>query len=143
MDYGSSIFILALPALLVIILNIFFLASVVNVLWSKLEFERNFSRKHKNKAMKSARAVLILIPIFGVHFLLLPIRPAEGSSLEYTYEVVSCLSTSSQGVLVSFLLCFANPEILSLMRKKVGSICPSLVETSEDMGTPLAAYRYL
>ena len=31
--------------------------------------------------------VLILIPIFGVHFLLLPIRPAEGSSLEYTYEV--------------------------------------------------------
>merc|ERR1711971_41650 len=79
---------------------------VVKVLRSKLEFERNFSRKHKNKAMKSASAVLILIPIFGLNFLLLPIRPAEGSRLEYTYEVVSCLSTSSQGILVSFLLCF-------------------------------------
>ena len=57
------------------------------LLRSKLEFESNFSRKHKDKALQSARAVVILVPIFGLHFLLLPIRPVKGSSLEYTYEV--------------------------------------------------------
>ena len=30
---------------------------------------------------------MILIPIFGIHFLLLPMRPLKGSSLEYPYEV--------------------------------------------------------
>ena len=41
--------------------------------------------------LKSARAVMILVPIFGVHFLLLPMRPVEGSVLEYPYEVTTIM----------------------------------------------------
>ena len=68
--------------------------------------------------MKSARAVLILIPIFGVHFLLIPMRPETGSQLEYVYEVVFCISTSTQGLSVSFLLCFCNSDVSSLIKKR-------------------------
>ena len=54
---------------------------------SKLHFENNFNRNHTDMMMKSAKAVIILVPIFGIHFLLLPIRPAKDSSLVYPYEV--------------------------------------------------------
>ena len=56
---------------------------------TKLHFENNFNRNHTdiNMMMKSAKVVFILVPIFGIHFLLLPIRPAKNSSLEYPYEV--------------------------------------------------------
>ena len=66
--------------------------------------------------LKSVRAVFILIPILGLHFLLLPIRPTKGSSFEYGYEVISSLSTSTQGFTVSILLCFSNSEIISKMK---------------------------
>ena len=46
--------------------------------------------------LKAARAALMLIPILGIHFILLPIRPEQGSTLEYVYEVVSAVSSSYQ-----------------------------------------------
>ena len=66
---------------------------------------------------KSTKAVFILIPIFGLQFLLLPIRPSKDSPLEYIYQVVSSLSTSTQGITVSFLLCFSNEKILTNLRR--------------------------
>ena len=54
---------------------------------SQLALKLILTQKILIEALISLCKVLILIPIFGVHFLLLPIRPAEGSSLEYTYEV--------------------------------------------------------
>ena len=90
--------------------------------------------------LKQARAALFLVPILGLNFLLLPIRPGEESGLATLYDVISaafasfqvvciyCLSpyfltpilivTNPQGVAVSFLLCFTNSEILSLLRTR-------------------------
>ena len=128
MDPGNSIIFLAVPAILVFILNIFFLCNVIQVLQSKLQFETVYNSAQRGGSgistgsttaitLKSARAVIILIPIFGLHFLLLPVRPTRGSSLEYGYEVISSLSTSTQGFTVSILLCFSNSEIISKMKK--------------------------
>ena len=66
--------------------------------------------------VKSVRAVLFLVPIFGLQFLLLPIRPSRGSQFEYGYEIISSISTSTQGLAVSVLLCFSNHEVLSLIK---------------------------
>lgn len=46
--------------------------------------------------MKAARAALMLVPILGLHFMLLPMRPKDGSALEYVYEVVSSVTSSFQ-----------------------------------------------
>ena len=124
MDPGQSIVFLAVPAIFVILLNIFFLCNVIRVIRTKLLFENNFNRNNSDISLKSARAVLILIPIFGLHFLLLPMRPETGSYLEYAYEVVSCISTSTQGLSVSFLLCFCNSDIFSLIKKKSHPLYP-------------------
>ena len=116
MDHGQSMIFLAVPVIIVILINIFFLCSVINVLRSKLIFENNFN-KNNDITLKSARAVLILVPIFGVHFLLLPMRPETGSNLEYVYEVIASITTSTQGLGVSFLLCFCNNDISSIIKK--------------------------
>ena len=88
--------------------------------------------------LRSCRAVMILVPIFGLHFLLLPIRPGkvslevatkfrtgcppptelvQGASLEYAYEILSSLSTATQGLAVSVLLCFSNHEVVAKLRQ--------------------------
>ena len=38
-------------------------------------------------SMKAARAALMLVPILGVHFVLLPMRPDSGSALEDIYLI--------------------------------------------------------
>jgi calcitonin receptor-like len=118
MDPGQSIVFLAVPAICVILINIFLLFNVIRVIRTKLIFENNLNRKNSDISMKSARAVLILIPIFGLHFLLIPMRPDTGSQFEYVYEVISCISTSTQGLSVSFLLCFCNSDVSLLIKKR-------------------------
>ena len=86
MDHDRSMLFLALPVISVILINIYFLWSVLTVLRQKLQFQNNFNRNN-DVTLKSAKAVCILVPIFGLHFLLMPMRPESGSQLEYAYEV--------------------------------------------------------
>ena len=46
--------------------------------------------------MKAARAALMLVPILGLHFMLLPMRPEEGTPLDKFYQVVSAVTSSFQ-----------------------------------------------
>ena len=119
MDNGKSIIFLAIPAICPILINIYCLCDVIRILRSKLIFENSFNKNNHNITMKSARAALILIPVFGLHFLLLPMRPAKGSSMEFVYEVVSSISTSTQGLFVSFLLCFTNDDVLLHIKNRL------------------------
>ena len=116
MDQGQSILFLGIPVIIIIIINIYFLCSVILILRRKLNFENNFNRNN-DVTFKSARAVFILVPIFGLHFLLMPIRPDAGSKLEYVYEVIASITTSTQGLSVSFLLCFLNNFISNHIKK--------------------------
>ena len=78
MDQGNSVYFLAVPSILTILINIFFLVSVVKVIrslhtfWSlksnchlrsKLHFENNFNRNHTDPMMKSAKAVIHHLPL--------------------------------------------------------------------------------
>ena len=62
------------------------------------------------------------MPIFGLHFILLPVRPEKGSSLEYAYDILSSVSTSTQGLAVSILLCFTNHEVISKVKRTFDNI---------------------
>ena len=138
MDRGTSILFLAIPVIIVIFTNVCFLCSVISVLRTKLIFENSFNKKN-DVTLKSARAVLILVPIFGLHFVLLPMRPEVGSNLEYVYEVISSITTSTQGLSVSFLLCFCNNDIAEQIKKTlhlllscVSRICPQYLDEYQE-----------
>ena len=123
MDTGSSVWFLAVPVILVIAINIFCLYDVLKIIQAKIQFQSNFVSSRRSISVpitiKSIKAAFILIPIFGLQFLLLPFRPPKGSSLEDFYQIFSSLSTSTQGITVSFLLCFSNDEILTKLRSSV------------------------
>ena len=78
--YSSSVFFLAAPVIAAIILNVFFLCHVIKILNSKLETENNQLGSSVPITVRSTKAVMVLIPIFGLQFLLLPIRPSKGNN---------------------------------------------------------------
>ena len=64
------------------------------LLRTKLRFENNFNRNNRNIMMKSVRATFILIPIFGLQFLLLPMRPKSVGSLSMSHSLLSWVELS-------------------------------------------------
>ena len=113
MDIGESNWFLGIPVIIVILLNIIFLSNVVYILRSKLNPESS-----QQAIMKQARATMFLVPILGVNYLLVPIRPAEGSWLEDVYDILVVLFSAFQGAFVSLLLCFTNCEVLVLIKRR-------------------------
>ena len=127
-DFGSANWLLVVPVIIIIILNIVFLSNVIRMLRAKLTADTpNHTARRSTKyrinetTMKQAKAALFLIPILGINYLLLPIRPDPGSTskiFEHLYDFLSTLSSSFQGFFVSLLLCFTNSEVLSLARQR-------------------------
>lgn len=119
MDTGNSIWFLGILVIVVMTVNLIFVVNVIRVIKRKRTLEggggqgqgHSTTGQHGATTMKAARAALMLVPILGLHFILLPIRPSQGSTLEYIYEVVSALSSNFQGFLVSLLFCFLNSEV--------------------------------
>ena len=110
MDTGNSIWFLGILVIVVMVVNLIFVVNVIRVIKRKRTLEGQ-AGQHGATTMKAARAALMLVPILGLHFILLPIRPSQGSILEYIYEVVSAVSSNFQGFLVSLLFCFLNSEV--------------------------------
>ena len=116
---------LVIPVILIIALNIVFLCNVMRMLRSKLAADsvmqtqrRSTSHRINSATMKQAKAALFLIPILGINFLLLPVRPSKDSNFAESYEVLSALTTSFQGFFVALLLCLSNSEVINLVQKR-------------------------
>ncbi|XP_069995866.1 uncharacterized protein [Penaeus vannamei] len=112
-DYN---YILNVPVVVSMLLNLFFLVNIVRVLVTKLRAVN--TAPHTNSTKKAVRATLILIPLLGLHYLLIPFRPPEGSTGEAIYHFISAFAASFQGLGVSLLFCFFNGEVLAIFKKK-------------------------
>ena len=128
-QFGDTNLFLAIPVVLIIILNVVFLSSVIKMLRSKLEAEpQTINRNRRNTAhtvnratLKQAKAALFLIPILGINYLILPIRPESDNTslyLQRLYDIVSAVTTSFQGFFVALLLCMTNSEVIDLIKKR-------------------------
>ena len=82
---------------------------------------RNTKYRINQTTMKQAKAAIFLVPILGINYLLLPIRPEPGTTSEHfeqLYDFLSSFSSSFQGFFVSLLLCFTNSEVINLVKKR-------------------------
>ncbi|XP_063595561.1 calcitonin gene-related peptide type 1 receptor-like isoform X2 [Penaeus indicus] len=109
-------FILSAPVCVSILANLVFLVNIVRVLVTKLR--ANHVAADTNGTRKAVRATLILIPLLGLHYVLMPFRPAKGSHWEFVYEVISAVVSSFQGFCVALLFCFCNSEVIMAVKKK-------------------------
>lgn len=74
--------------------RIVFLVNVVRVLCNKLH--PGTAQLAPLALQKALRATLILVPLFGLHYVLLPFRPDAGSSFDKVYQILSALLISMQ-----------------------------------------------
>ncbi|XP_042890964.1 calcitonin gene-related peptide type 1 receptor-like isoform X2 [Penaeus japonicus] len=109
-------FILSAPVCVSMLANLVFLVNIVRVLVTKLR--ANHVAADTNGTRKAVRATLILIPLLGLHYVLMPFRPAKGSHWEFVYEVISAVVSSFQGFCVALLFCFCNSEVIMAVKKK-------------------------
>lgn len=64
--------------------------------------------------MRAVRATLILIPLLGIQFVLLPYKPDGHSEI---YHYIMDILMHYQGLLVSTIFCFFNGEVQSILRR--------------------------
>lgn len=95
--------------------NLFFLLNIVRVLITKLKVTH---QAESSLYMKAVRATLILVPLLGIEFVLLPYKPEGRVSSEiydYLMHILMHYQVSSQPSALSYLLKW--PQQSSIMCK--------------------------
>uniref|UniRef100_A0A8C5Q1T5 Calcitonin gene-related peptide type 1 receptor n=1 Tax=Leptobrachium leishanense TaxID=445787 RepID=A0A8C5Q1T5_9ANUR len=101
------------PICAALLVNLFFLLNIVRVLITKLKVTH---QAESNLYMKAVRATLILVPLFGIEFILFPWRP-EGRIAEEVYDYVMHILVHYQGLLVATIFCFFNGEVQGVLKR--------------------------
>lgn len=102
------------PIHVALLVNLFFLLNIVRVLITKL---RVTHRTETNVYMKAVRATIILVPLLGAQFILVPLQPSGRVSLAI-YELFMNIFAHFQGLLVAIIFCFCNGEVQSALRRR-------------------------
>lgn len=118
------------PIQVALLVNLFFLLNIVRVLITKL---RVTHCTETNVYMKAVRATIILVPLLGAQFILVPLEPSGRVSLAI-YEFFMNIFAHFQGLLVAVMFCFCNGEVQSALRRKFAQYrgqwkCQRLVTT--------------
>ncbi|XP_033762946.1 calcitonin gene-related peptide type 1 receptor-like [Pecten maximus] len=100
------------PVLVSLVVNFLFLLNILRILLSKL---RAVNSNEAHQSRRAARATLILIPLLGLQYFVIPFKPDTASKI---YDITSAVLTSYQGVLVALFFCFFNGEVVNVVRRK-------------------------
>ncbi|XP_030846622.1 calcitonin gene-related peptide type 1 receptor isoform X2 [Strongylocentrotus purpuratus] len=103
---GFVIFVLAV--------NLILLLNIVRVLVTKLRATPMAGSKNYTRAV---RATLILLPLLGLHYIILPAAPPPGLAADI-YSYVMAVILSFQGLFVACIFCFFNGEVKMQVRRK-------------------------
>ncbi|XP_064022889.1 calcitonin receptor isoform X4 [Pogoniulus pusillus] len=102
------------PVMAALLVNFFFLLNIVRVLVTKL---RDTHRAESNMYMKAVRATLILVPLLGIQFVIIPWRPENRLAGEI-YDYIMHILMHYQGLLVATIFCFFNGEVQAALKRQ-------------------------
>ncbi|XP_072910332.1 calcitonin gene-related peptide type 1 receptor isoform X2 [Hemitrygon akajei] len=108
------LYIVHAPIVAALMVNLFFLLNIVRVLVTKL---RDTHRSESNMYMKAVRATLILVPLLGIQFVIIPWRP-ENQLAGEIYDYIMNIFMHYQGVLVATMFCFFNGEVQAALKRQ-------------------------
>ncbi|XP_022079818.1 calcitonin gene-related peptide type 1 receptor-like isoform X2 [Acanthaster planci] len=106
--------------ILVLIINLCLLLNIVRVLVTKLRATptsgsgRNYTR--------AVRATLILLPLLGLHYIILPVRPGGNPTAIDFYDYFMAILLSLQGFFVACIFCFFNGEVMTKIRRRLNNL---------------------
>uniref|UniRef100_A0AAA9T305 Calcitonin receptor n=1 Tax=Bos taurus TaxID=9913 RepID=A0AAA9T305_BOVIN len=101
------------PVMGALVLNFFFLLNIIRVLVKKIKESQEDSYIY----LKAVRATLILVPLLGVQFVILPWRPSH-PVLGKIYDFVMHSLIHFQGFFVAIIYCFCNHEVQAALKRQ-------------------------
>ncbi|ESN92769.1 hypothetical protein HELRODRAFT_120609, partial [Helobdella robusta] len=104
-------YITLVPIFVVLLVNSFFLASIVWVLITKL---RSSNPGQSGLYKKATKATFVLFPLLGLTYLLLL---WTGDKHDIFFSCLNAILHSTQGLFVSTVYCFLNSEVRKVLRK--------------------------
>ncbi|XP_044044448.1 secretin receptor [Siniperca chuatsi] len=103
--------ILRVPVLLTISMNLVFFLGILRILVNKLRMPDS-QRNEFSQYKKLIKSTFFLVVLFGLHYILFVFLPVEVSSLVFKICTFAELALSStQGFVVTVLYCFMNGEV--------------------------------
>lgn len=121
-EHSGPWWVIRTPILISIVVNFVLFVSIIRILLQKLtspEVRGNDQSQYK----RLTKSTLLLIPLFGVHYMVFAVFPI-GVSSKYQILFELCVG-SFQGLVVAVLYCFLNSEVQTELRRKWQSRCPS------------------
>ncbi|XP_077585439.1 calcitonin gene-related peptide type 1 receptor [Stigmatopora nigra] len=113
-SHTHLVYIIHGPIQAALLVNLFFLVNILRVLITKL---KETHCAESTAYMKAVRATLILVPLFGVQFILFPWRP-EGRISRAVYDFFVNILCHFQGLMVAIIFCFCNSEAQAALKRK-------------------------
>ncbi|XP_071451883.1 calcitonin gene-related peptide type 1 receptor-like [Hetaerina americana] len=114
---GAFEWCIILPSVISLLLNTVFLVNIIRVLVTKL---RAAHANEPSQYRKTVRATLVLLPLFGLHFVVTAYRPKSGGDncdwIEL-YFYADYLLDGLQGFLVALIFCYFNGEVHYLIKR--------------------------
>ncbi|XP_075767620.1 vasoactive intestinal polypeptide receptor 1-like [Pelodiscus sinensis] len=117
-DYASLYWwLIKAPILFAIFTNFLIFLNVIRMLVQKIR-SPDAGKSYKQQYMRLAKSTLLLIPLFGVHYLVFALFPEHiGVMPRLYFELVL---GSYQGFLVALLYCFLNGEVQAEIQRNWG-----------------------
>ncbi|XP_042895895.1 calcitonin receptor isoform X1 [Parasteatoda tepidariorum] len=107
--------ILLTPKLIALVVNFGFLVHIVQIIITKLRSSKVDEPAQFRRAVK---ATMVLIPLFGLHFLFLSYHPIKGDChILLIYSIALYSLDGLQGGIVSLLFCYLNNEVIYLIKR--------------------------
>ncbi|XP_044775964.1 vasoactive intestinal polypeptide receptor 2 [Neomonachus schauinslandi] len=121
-DHSVPWWVIRTPILISILVNFVLFISIIRILLQKLT-SPDVGGNDQSQYKRLAKSTLLLIPLFGVHYVVFAVFPI-GISSKYQILFELCIG-SFQGLVVAVLYCFLNSEVQSELKRKWRSLCRS------------------
>ncbi|KAH9505793.1 Corticotropin-releasing factor receptor 2 [Bulinus truncatus] len=131
-------YIIHIPALTVLGINVIFITVIIWTLVTKLRASNTIETRQSRKALK---AIAVLLPLLGVTYILLLIPPTRHETIERIYYVMSVTLQSLQGLFVAIFYCFLNGEVQTILRQKLSALQDSRNLSRYTMSTLFTGRR--